>query len=355
MGIQNKKPLFLNKVAIITFILFGVISIPFPVTATSHTSPGFYVHAKLPQNQIDKELGYFDLRMQPNQIQQLEVEVINEFDNPISVTVEAISASTNRNGIIDYKTPDIQDETLSIPFSSISVVEQNSILIPAKSTKTAIVTITMPNEQFDGIILGGLVFTCENDVENQSQTTSINNIFSYVIGVKLSETDVKVVPQFEIVKITPETMNYHPVFVHAIRNTEAAIVKNMNIEISVTDTNGVVQAQTSKSNVDMAPNSVMPLGVSPNNGQLYSGEYISNIQMEYNNQTYQYQIPFSVTDSNITEINTQIFPDNFSNPQLHNFMPFIKRVLIANFMIVSLLLIVFLKRRRKKGDENGEQ
>ena len=62
---------------------------------------GYYVRAVLPDNQISNNLSYFDLRMQPGQSQTLEVEVVNESDKVITVDLAAVSASTNRNGIIE--------------------------------------------------------------------------------------------------------------------------------------------------------------------------------------------------------------------------------------------------------------
>jgi Bacterial protein of unknown function (DUF916)./Protein of unknown function C-terminal (DUF3324). len=359
MGIMNKKHFFIIRVAIITLIFFWVTTAHFPVMAASNNGAGFYVRAKLPANQLDQKVSYFDLRMQPGQTQQLEVEITNEFSTPITITVEAISASTNRNGIIDYKTPDIQDKTLQIPFSSISVVEESSISISGNATKTAIITVTMPEETFDGVVLGGLVFTCKNEEKKQSQTTAINNIFSYVIGVKLSETDVEVLPQFEIDQITPEIINYQPIFTHIIRNTQAAIVKNMEIDISVTDSNGTVHANTSKSNIDMAPNSIMPFRVNYDNKQLNPGEYISDVQIKYNGQTFNQQMTFSVPDIEVEEINSEELPiptlfKNLLDRNNWGISPYLTIILILNLVLTSILLIFLLKRNRKK-DDNDEK
>ena len=144
-----------------TLFLFSVVSIL--ITAVSYTHldvykrQGYYVRAVLPDNQISNNLSYFDLRMQPGQSQTLEVEVVNESDKVITVDLAAVSASTNRNGIIDYKTPDIRDETLKIPFSEIAAPEDTSIVIEAHSTAMARITIDMPAEVYDGVVLGGLV------------------------------------------------------------------------------------------------------------------------------------------------------------------------------------------------------
>ena len=50
----------------------------------------------------------------------------------------------------------------------------------------------MPNESFDGVILGGLYFK-ENDKKVQ-----IENKYAYAIGVVLRETDAQVKARYEI-------------------------------------------------------------------------------------------------------------------------------------------------------------
>lgn len=345
MGIQNiKKHLIIMVVSLL--ILFCTIIAAVPVAAAPQSGAGFSVRANIPENQIDSRISYFDLHMQPRQIQTLSVEITNEFDTPITIRVEAISASTNRNGIIDYKTPNIKDETLLIPFSDIAVVEETNITLPANSVKSAIVRVTMPDNLFDGVILGGLVFTREiDDKDTHSQTTSINNEFSYVIGVKLSETETIVVPQFEIVEIVPEAVNYQATFLHMIRNTQAAIVKNLNVEVSILSKKNTVQATASMNNVDMAPNSVMPFVVTPNDGNLKPGEYLSNIRLEYEGQSFDYQVPFTITADEANHINNESITENVPNNNLY----FILLSIILALIVI--ILTVLLIRKRKKEDD----
>ena len=48
---------------------------------------------------------------------------------------------------------------LKIPFSEIAAPEDTSIVIEAHSAAMARITIDMPAEAYDGVVLGGLVFT----------------------------------------------------------------------------------------------------------------------------------------------------------------------------------------------------
>ncbi len=137
---------------------------------------GYYVRAVLPDNQISNNLSYFDLRMQPGQSQTLEVEVVNESDKVITVDLAAVSASTNRNGIIDYKTPDIRDETLKIPFSEIAAPEDTSIVIEAHSTAMARITMTCPPKHTTAWFWAGLVFTQRPEDNALAEGVTLQNI-----------------------------------------------------------------------------------------------------------------------------------------------------------------------------------
>ncbi len=118
----------------------------------------FAVTAVIPENQIDKNQSYFDLKMKPGQKQTLQVQMKNDTDKDVIVETYANTAITNSNGIVDYSTKNPKfDSTLKFPFSKIAKVQKET-KIPAKSTVTLDVNVEMPNEPFDGVILGGTVF-----------------------------------------------------------------------------------------------------------------------------------------------------------------------------------------------------
>jgi Bacterial protein of unknown function (DUF916)./Protein of unknown function C-terminal (DUF3324). len=336
----------------IAAIVAVLMIIPLQIFGTSHNEVGFYVSAVIPSNQIQSGLSYFDLRMEPEQIQELEVRIVNESDEEMTVTVEAITASTNRNGIIDYKTPVIHDKTLKYGFSSIAEVREPNITIPPNSTETAIITVTMPNEYYDGVILGGLVFTRVNNSTVESNSgVSVNNIFSYVIGVKLTETDEVLSPNFEITEIVPKLINYQPVFLHGIRNTEAIIIKDMNIDVSVKDSDGNIYAEVSKINADMAPNSVMPLGIEPVNEKIEPGNYTSEIRIEYNGETYEYSNEFHISGAVAKETNSGII-SNRAIPENDNTYTFMLAFIFSLIcVIVMLLFLIIYKRKAEKNIE----
>ena len=195
--------------ALLLFVLHLLI-MPVSVGADSATElggAGFSVKAVLPENQNDSGETFFDLWMEPGQKQVLKVDVFNYSDEEISVEVSAVSASTSRHGVIDYLMPNVRDKTLKIPFSEIAEIKNPQITIPAGQTASASVMIDMPNESFDGVVLGGLVFTRVNKDGNtvsDADGVKIENGYNYVIAAKLLETTIPVLPDFELDTVDAE-------------------------------------------------------------------------------------------------------------------------------------------------------
>ncbi|MDR2933176.1 MAG: DUF916 and DUF3324 domain-containing protein [Oscillospiraceae bacterium] len=331
---------------------------------------GYYVRAVLPDNQIDDTLTYFDLRMTPGQTQTLEVEIVNETDEAIVVDLSVISASTNRNGVIDYKTPGIRDKTLKIPFSDIASPQSSSITVEPLSASRAMVTITMPDTVYDGVVLGGLVFSRQGNSRSDGSGMLLRNIYSYVIGVKLSETETAVVPEFELDGIQAQLVNYQPSMVHYIRNKAAAIAKNITLDVTVYDHNGNPAARIHKTGVDMAPNSVMPLAVTANAPQdasggdsaalaggslesvdpggidsvLAPGDYTCEVKIRHQDITHTFRQAFTIGSVEAQQINgsaiSTALKQSEPEPDTNNMMKLL--LILAAVIIIALILLLII-------------
>lgn len=315
---------------------------------------GYFVRALLPENQIDPTVTYFDLRMKPRETQEIIVEIVNETQEELSVHVEAISASTSRNGVIDYKTPDVRDKTLKVGFTDIASLEKNQVNIPAQSTLPVPVLLTMPEESYDGVVLGGLVFTKETEQTGDAEGMVLNNIYSYVIGVKLSETDVDVQPEFELESVQANTVNYMPTMVHNIRNKNAAIAKNIMIDIKIYDQKNQLVSAFQREGMDMAPCSVMPLAVTPSNtpeaesqGRLVPGEYTSMTTLIQNEKTWNFEQKFVIENEEAQKINAAAIDE--APAEADNTLLIIAAAVILVLLLLLVFLLVWMKMRQKRG------
>ena len=129
----------------------------------------FSVKAIIPDNQIDTKKSYFDLRMKPKQKQEIETILYNSSDKEITINISVHNATTNQNGLIVYEQDAKIDPSLKIPLNTIVTVSDQKITIPAYRSKTITATIGMPDDEFDGTILGGLHFEKANEEDESSQ------------------------------------------------------------------------------------------------------------------------------------------------------------------------------------------
>lgn len=310
---------------------------------------GFFVRAELPENQADQDHYYFDLSMEPGQRQELAVQIVNSGQEDIVVEARTVSASTNCNGIIDYTTPDVRDETLQVPFSSISKVKRDEIVIPAGQVETALVTVKMPEQAYDGVILGGIVFTKKPSEQDVHEGMNIRNVYSYVVGVKLTETDRTVAPEFEGLEAGAVLENKHVYLRTTIRNSEAAIAKDVKMDIAVfsKDRNKAV-LELDEACVDVAPNSILPYSVKWDQGTLVPGEYVSYVHMELDGREWDFELPFTLSAQDSFELKSTFSESADEMPA------WMVIVLILLITLIILVVVLLATRRRKPGSTSGK-
>lgn len=330
----------------------GMIMSPGLAYGEDSGSVEFSVKAVLPDNQADSGATYFDLRMSPGQKQDVSVRVTNDADYPLEIEVSAISASTNGNGIIDYQTPNVRDETLQIPFSDIATVrDQGVITVPPLSSVDSVISIAMPDQEYDGVLLGGLVFAKKDDAPTGSSaqkaegsSVEITNRYNYVIGVKLEETDAVVSPDFTPVAATPELTNYRVGVTHYLRNREAAIAKDVQVDIAVYKQGQNEPVKTAHAEgLNVAPNSVLPFPVAWD-GLLDPGSYVSRVSVQASGQHWSFDMPFEVDSGAAAAVNAA----SVDTPPPMPWWAFALMALLAALVILSVVLLIVLVRKRRK-------
>ena len=350
------KNILVNRIFmffICVIVVTSILSMTNVVKAESN-SAGFHVSAELPNNQIDKNASYFDLKMKPSQKQTLKVKVFNNKDKDMNISIYSANASSNSNGIIEYTRQGIADKSLKHPFESISQLEKDIVTIPANSHKIVKIKLTMPKEEFDGIVLGGLIFKEDTEDQISSQKSlSINNVLSYALAVKLSENDNFENIHLNLTGVKAQVVDYEPVITHYIQNDAAALSTKMKLNISVSDIDtGKVVSTSENDNVSIAPNSVMPYSLKLKNAALEEGNYISRLSVTYKDnkgkdETVEFEKKFSVSAEHEKAAN------DYNSVQ--ETTPLWAKVIIGGIgiLVISIItLIIIIVLRKKKNVKN---
>lgn len=317
-----------------------------PTTFSKASELNFSVNAVIPDNQIDKEKSYFDLKVTPGEKQKLIVKLRNTTDKEIVINPHIQSAKTNKNGVIDYTPNKIKkDDTLKIAMEDVAKVPEE-VTVPPQSEKDLTIEVTMPKDKFDGIILGGIYLkedTSKNKEEDKENDVAIKNEYSYVVALQMRQNDNKVKPMLHMNEVNPETQNARNVIVANIQNSEPMIISKLKIDATVNKKGSKDNlAILKKENLQVAPNSNFNIAVPLEGEKLEAGTYILNMKAESAGKEWQFKKEFSISADKATTMNEKDVTLEKETPtMLYIFLG-------VAFLIVIAVVIYFIIRRNKR-------
>ncbi|MBC1604585.1 DUF916 and DUF3324 domain-containing protein [Listeria rocourtiae] len=271
-------------------VIFGGIIVHIEPSKAVETD--FSVSALIPDNQIDKSKKYFELRMKPSQVQELEVLLTNNLARPMTIEMHANTAVTNDYGTVDYsnKAPQF-DNTLQFPFSEIAEMP-DEIMLHANGSRKMKVKLRMPSVPFDGLILGGLHFSEKGGLGD------------YVIGVILSEKDTVVEPDMKLNGVKPSQISKRNVLKVNLQNIKPVILQNLVVEARIYKENSdEVLYRTKRDMLRMAPNSNFDLGISWKNQAFEAGKYRLKIVATSEHNIWKWNEEFEIEKDLATKLN----------------------------------------------------
>ncbi|MBC1605938.1 DUF916 and DUF3324 domain-containing protein [Listeria rocourtiae] len=320
-------------------------SLLFPVH-TDASEMNFSVSANIPENQIDKTKSYFHLKLAPGNEQTVYLTITNETSQEITILTSVNTAVTNDNGIVDYsqENPKI-DNTLKYPLSKITE-SAGEVVLPAHSSKNYPIKISMPDKAFDGTILGGVYFKekTADKSESQSKDIQIENQYAYVIGMMLSQNDTQIKADLKLNEITPTQVNYRNVVTANLQNTEATILKDLDIEAQIFKRDGSkVLHENFKQNMRMAPNSNFNFPISWGTKEFEPGRYRLDMIATSGEQVWKWSEYFTIDGKTADALNETALDIERDYTLLY--------IIAGSLLTLLILFLVFLLGRKSKKDE----
>lgn len=305
---------------------------------------GYSVRAVIPDNQIDKNISYFDLLMEPGQKQKIQVEVFNSSNKDTEIDIHITNAVTNRNGLIDYTNLEpVLDESLLYPMTEIATVMENTIYVPAKQTKVVTIQLKMPKEEFAGIILGGIYFEKRMSRENGNpDSIQIANKCSYVLGLKLTEMNTEIKPDLYLKSVKPDLVNYRTTMIAKIQNRAPVIVDDLEICAKIFDKKGKELFERNVDNYRMAPNSSLDFMIDLENNKLLPGDYNIKIHANSENNQWEWEQAFTIEKGEANQLNKTAVQTEKDN----NYLIYV--IAVCLFIILILIVVNIQLRKRNK-------
>lgn len=287
--LQQKKMKWIARIGagILCLLPYGILA---------ESSAGYAVQPILPDTQIDGITGYYDLLLKPKQEQTLEMRVYNRGDYDITVSIQANTAFTNANGVIEYSERVMQrDPSMEFDFANLVSVEEPTMLVPANGSAIAPLIIQMPQEPIMGEMLGGILVSKVQDVqvadENTDKQSGARNEFAYVVAVRIREEETKIEPTFEFIAAKMDDIIGYPALVLEIRNKQPKLFSKLTMKVSVVNQKNGQEVLSFANEISMAPNTTMPFMkvLSDTSKQLVPGTYDVHVFLTYQGETWHQQ------------------------------------------------------------------
>lgn len=341
MGIRTRMAKAVSAFIVLTYLLAPAAGIK----AGAQTSGEFSVKAVIPDNQVDTRQTYFDLRMKPGEKQTVQIVISNSRMEELTAQIRLNAASTGRNGLIVYTEPGIRDESLKVAITDVATLGAETVTVPASGTTTVNIDIQMPEEELDGVILGGIVVTADETGNNTQATEGIalKNTITYVIGLKITENDKEVAPDFDLTAITPSLVNYRTAMAVTLHNKVPRIAKGMQVQAQVYRSGSdTVLYDLALDNAEMAPLTKGDFVIDWGGKALQPGTYRLKMTAKYEDRLWEWDEEFTIAGE-AGELNKEAVGLEKDYRWLYLTGGLLLLVLVA-------LLAFWLGRRKKKND-----
>ncbi|WP_338217113.1 DUF916 domain-containing protein [Companilactobacillus muriivasis] len=317
--------------------------LPFATTVKAAPDKSYAIQAILPDNQVNKDESYFDLKVTPNKEQTLKVLIANTGSKPITVTAEVNNAYTADSGVIGYDKYNTKLYKSKLP-SLTSLVEgkrKKVVTLANGENKTVEFKVKSPSSEYAGIILGGVTTTASVS-PTKSKNINIKNQVRYVKGVVLRSKDDGVMPDMHLTSAAPKAVAGSTGIAYKLDNTAPINVNKVSLKAEIT--NGSKVTHYSADNLQFAPNSQFDYFIPIK--QLDAGTYKAHISLKNENGfAKEFNYTITVKQRQVDNVNDAAKP----KPQSHN-----KQwigIIIGIIVLLGVVVWMYLYySQRNKGD-----
>lgn len=235
-----------------------------------------------PDSQQNKALGYYDFKMNTGEKQTVSLMLLNAHPEELTVTIRLNSAKTNSQGVIEYGPSELETDA-SLLYDLADFVERpEEVTIPPQGEKRIDFVIQLPEEDFSGILAGGIQLQPQSKepvTEAFSKTDQVLTEFAFLIGLRIQVGDVgDLAPALTLNQASAAIKDKQSYLFVNVSNTAPVYLEELTLDVDVRQS----ETQTSvftyrKSGLRMAPNSLMELPIALADKEMTSGEYTAVI------------------------------------------------------------------------------
>ncbi|MFB9769009.1 DUF916 and DUF3324 domain-containing protein [Lactiplantibacillus modestisalitolerans] len=326
-------------------VLLGMVAVGTALTAQADNL-NYAVTANLPENQINDQVSYFDLKVKPGQKQDLTIQIKNNDEQAHRYQVSPNLAVTNDNGVIDYSQAKAKaDQSLKFNLKTALSAKQ-TVTVPAKSAKTVTIKLALPTKAFDGIALGGINVVQElADQNQQSGGVALQNQYAYVIGLQLREkTTTNRKPNMRLHAVKARQLNYRNYVTANLQNDQPVIMRHLKIKSTVTKAGKTKPVlTTTKENLSMAPNSNFNFAIGDGQQALQPGKYTLHLTAKADEGQWKFTKNFTISNRQAKKLNDT----SVATQQSPNYLWWFVGLGAVIVLLLALVIWLILRNRRR--------
>ncbi|PQF25757.1 DUF916 and DUF3324 domain-containing protein [Enterococcus mundtii] len=312
----------------------------------------FLVSTQLPDNQINKQVSYFDLQMEPKQEQTLHLKIENISDQTITLETSLYQGNTNSIGVIEYdKSIKGLANNAQVNIEDLAKIAENKIKISPKQTHELQVKIKMPEKELSGITIGA-IRVVQNNEENKEG--NIQNNFAREVGLVLQSSDPEKIPsELKFLDAQAEQVNARNVFTEKIQNPKPKLVRLTNLKAVISkEGNQEVIYQANQQEGSIAPNTVLNYRIPLDGKSLLPGAYVATFEADEGAQHWKLTRRFTIKSNTSKKLNqTDILIK--SKP---SFFAQYKWMIITGCILLGVILVLCIyvgKIKRKLAEQEN--
>ena len=331
-----------------TLLLLIATFLPFATTVKAAPDKSYAIQAILPDNQVNKDESYFDLKVEPNKSQSLKILIANTGTKSIKVTAEVNNAYTADSGVIGYDKYNVNLYKSKLP-SLTSLVEgkrKQVVNLAAGENKTVEFKVKSPDSEYAGIILGGVTTTASVS-PTKSKNINIKNQVRYVKGVVLRSKDDGVMPDMHLTSAAPKAVAGSTGIAYTLDNTAPINVNKVSLNAKITNGSNVTHYKAD--NLQFAPNSKFDYFIPIK--KLEAGTYKAHISLK-NDSGFAKDFDYTITvkKREVDSVNDSANPKQQSNNK--QWIGIIIGI-IALVAVVVWMYLYYSQRNKGNGPKGG--
>lgn len=326
-------------------IIVSILSLILSLTASAQEETlNFYVTPEFPDTQREGEKNYFNIVLEPDESEILVLTLQNATQEELTIDITPHTAYTNVHGVVEYG-KDAQDPDSTLIHSLDSLIETpDEITLAGLETKTVHLALQMPDEEFEGMLAGGLRIaevTSDTEKEDQGEGVAIKNEFAYVLGVIISNDPSAIQGDIDLLDVYADQLNYRNVMSATIQNFTATFINHLEIDAKIRRQGETeILYQANKEKMQMAPNSHMHFPISLEGDRFRSGEYILSLTARSGEEEWAWERSFTIDAEEARALNR-------SDVTIDSAINWWMIAAIALIILLILAVLIFVKNRNK--------